>query len=149
MRNTVLDFILGPEKSSPLTVELRGFVCAEDDRCLVVEDGEGTWLVRKSDVLADDPWEPMPGVVSARSNQRPAVLRIRDDAEIVETRRYRISTLEQPMTVSVAQQSSPPVRHLGVATVGERRLPCGPTTTACTVRDEYGLHVKFDDAECH
>ncbi|NUQ72408.1 MAG: hypothetical protein HUU21_02530 [Polyangiaceae bacterium] len=148
MNSAVLDFILHSEASSPVAVELRGFICAQDDRCLIVKDSEGLWIIKKEDVIEIQPWEPGSSATSDAPSQHPVLLRIRDDAEITEMRRFRITTkIDLPMTVAVAQQSTFPVRHLGVAAMQDRQLPCGPITTVCTVY-RGGLVLTFDDAQC-
>ena len=72
----------GPVPSVPL----RGFVIEEDDGRLWIQDREGTWVVRREDIVATQDWKGS----DPRFRGKPTCVFIREGAEIFEVKPYRV-----------------------------------------------------------
>lgn len=146
------DALRGPLASVPL----RGYVVEEDTERLWIQDREGTWAVKRADIVATQEWKGS----DPRFRGKPTCVFIRDGADIFEVKPYRVKLARLPITLG-ASGEQPAVegdaamrrlearmyRHLGFM----NEVDPGPLvligTTVCCYGDPsgYGLICEGDD----
>lgn len=143
----------GPVPSVPL----RGYVVEEDDGRLWIQDREGTWAVRREDIVATQDWNGS----DPRFRGRPTCVFIREGAEIFEVKPYRVKLSHLPPTLQQpdAQPSEEGermmrslergmARHLGFL----NEVDPGPLvligTTVCCYTNPHGLGLICEGDDC-
>jgi hypothetical protein len=139
------------------SVPLRGYIVEEDDERLWIQDREGTWAVKRADVVATQEWKGS----DARFRGKPTCVFIRDGAEIFEVKPYRVKLARLPLTLSATADHPAPAgetmmrkmeqrafRHLGFL----NEVDPGPLvligTTVCCYGDPGGFGLICEGDDC-
>ena len=143
----------GPVASVPL----RGYVVEEDEGRLWIQDREGTWAVRREDIVVTQDWKGS----DPRFRGKPTCVFIREGAEILEVRPYRVKLSRLPLTLNqpdahpseVGEQQMRSLegrmaRHLGFF----NEVDPGPLvligTTVCCYTNPHGLGLICEGDDC-
>ncbi len=149
------DTLKGPVPSVPL----RGYVVEEDRERLWIQDREGTWAVKRADIVATQAWDaPNP-----RYGGKPTCVFIRDGADIFEMRPYRVKLARLPITLGTGgdqpavggetmmrKMEQRAFRHLGFL----NEIDAGPLfppiigTTVCCYGDPSGFGLICEGDDC-
>lgn len=146
----------GPVPSVPL----RGYVVEEDNERLWIQDREGTWAVKRADIVKTQDWKGS----DSRFNGKPTCVFIRDGADILEVRPYRVKLARLPITLgATADQPAPEgeammrkmeqrmFRHLGFLNetgAGPLFPPVVIGTTVCCYGDPSGFGLVCEGDDC-
>lgn len=96
----IFDVPLPPPPSMPL----KGYLVREDSDTLWIQDFQGTWMIKKSDVLGRGEW---PGVSDTRFSGKAGVFFIKDGAEIQSVRAVTVKAKRDwPLAVADAARVS-------------------------------------------
>ena len=135
-------------------VEMLAFLVAEDKQDVHLRDMDGTWIVRREDVLHREEWK---GAVEGVEG-KPVKVRIRADATVKQVREFKLLPSDRPLTL--------PDSHGGGAFVGQAEMarigrdwaaklgftpgdnPFGDithTTVCCWGTGDFGLDCSADD----
>jgi len=143
----------GPVPSVPL----RGYVVEEDDGRLWIQDREGTWAVRREDIVVTQDWKGS----DPRFRGKPTCVFIREGAEIFEVKPYRVKLSRLPITINQADAKPAEAgeqmmrtlergmaRHLGFL----NEVDPGPLvligTTVCCYGDPSGFGLICEGDDC-
>ncbi len=147
------DVLNGPTASVPL----RGYVVDQDKERLWIQDREGTWSVARADIVATQEWNGN----DPRFHGKPTCVFVRDGAEILEIKTYRVQATGVPITLGAIGEQ-PTIRGEEAMRMLERRtfrhlglfndVDPGPLvligTTVCCYGDPsgFGLICAGDDS---
>lgn len=149
------DALQGPVASVPL----RGYVVEQDNERIWIQDREGTWAVNKADVVATQEWDGS----DPRFRGKPTCVFIRDGADILEIRPYRVKIARLPITLgtggdkptvegeeSMRMLESRAFRHLGFLNDIDPGplLPPVIGTTVCCYGDPSGFGLICEGDDC-
>lgn len=74
---------------------IRGYITKEDDSEVWIKDPYATWIVKRKDIVSIADWEG----VEEPFEGKPALITIRDGAEIHEIRSMKINLAARPITI--------------------------------------------------
>lgn len=151
-----VEVLQGPIPSVPL----RGYVVEEDSERLWIQDREGTWAVKRSDIVATQEWKGS----DPRFRGKPTCVFVRDGADILEVRPYRVKLARLPITLDRTGDQPDPAgetmmrkmeqrmfRHLGFL----NEIDPGPLvppviigTTVCCYGDPSGFGLICEGDDC-
>jgi hypothetical protein len=142
------------------TAALRGYVVKEKKKEVWIEDRQGTYIVKRSDIVSTSTWEAAKEKPSRKG--KPVQLNIRDQAVIHEIRPMKINLSAKPITMGDLEKI-PEIKgneqlmalarcwtkNLGFSAkpqAGELPEPWPPVlTTCCYFTGEWGLDCPADD----
>ncbi len=142
------------------TAALRGYIVKETKKEVWIEDRQGTYIVKKSDITSTVDWEAAKDKPSRKG--KPAQLNIRDQALIQEIRPMKINLSAKPITMGEIE-NMPGIKGneqlIALARCWTRNLgfsakphseslpePWPPIlTTCCYFTGEWGLDCPADD----
>lgn len=138
-------------------VPMRGYRIRQENGRQWIRDPHGIWLISEEDIVRTARWEG----ANPEAEGEPVVLFVRDGADILEIKRYRIERQGRPITVGdplsprtvegeelMRQLSANLVRHLGVlpGASGAVALTMMRTTSTCCWGDgDWGIVCEDDD----
>lgn len=135
-------------------VEMLAILAREDGDEVHLRDLDGTWIVRREDILHREPWKDAPDGVKGKAVR----VRIRADATVRQVREFKLLPSDRPLTLPDSHGGNPFVGQVEMARIGREwagKLGFTPgdnpfdnlthTTVCCWGTGEFGVDCSADD----
>lgn len=84
------------------TIPVRGCITGEEEGRVLLQDQDGTWLIKRTDIVSTVEWQGCdPRIVG-----KPVLLFIREGAEVFELRRFKVQLQASPITLTNVASAS-------------------------------------------